>query len=85
MEERKTDIEYFEFLKKKIAIAPDFGHDKVKRKLPDILLSHQKDVVIWSIKGGRRAIFITFGMGKTIIQLSCSSSASIKYLITGIC
>src|SRR5699024_2193016 len=30
---------------------------------------HQRDIVQWAVKGGRRAIFAAFGMGKSIIQL----------------
>jgi len=33
------------------------------------LLPHQRDLVTWAVRGGRRAIFAAFGLGKTLIQL----------------
>ncbi|MDH8276083.1 hypothetical protein QIG69_27410, partial [Klebsiella pneumoniae] len=33
------------------------------------LKPHQRDAVIWSVKGGRRALFESFGMGKTAQEL----------------
>ena len=29
----------------------------------------QKDIILWAARGGQRAIFASFGMGKTLIQL----------------
>src|SRR5690606_37988606 len=37
--------------------------------LSDVLLPHQAAIVPWSIEGGRRAIFASFGLGKTLMQL----------------
>jgi vacuolar-type H+-ATPase catalytic subunit A/Vma1 len=34
-----------------------------------LLKPHQADMVRWAVQGGRRAIFASFGLGKTIIQL----------------
>lgn len=33
------------------------------------LYPHQRDLVTWAVRGGRRAIFAAFGLGKTVIQL----------------
>ena len=63
-------MDYKEFLKRKIAIAEDYGFNIEKESLPDILLPHQKDIIQWAIKGGKRAIFASFGLGKTIMQLT---------------
>lgn len=60
---------YKEFLEAKIVVAGTFGTQIEKESLNPILLPHQKDIVHWSISGGRRAIFASFGLGKTVIQL----------------
>lgn len=38
--------------------------------LPAVLKPHQADIVRWACKGGSRAIFAQFGLGKTLIQLA---------------
>ena len=58
-----------EFLKSKMAIAKDSGFEISRSKLNEALMEHQKDIVQWAIKGGRRAVFASFGLGKSIIQL----------------
>ena len=62
-------MDYQEFLENKIVVAESFGYEIEKEKLNPILLPHQKDIVHWSISGGRRAIFASFGLGKTVMQL----------------
>ena len=58
-----------EFLKSKMAIAKQTGFEIDKEQLNAKLLPHQKDIVQWAIRGGRRAVFAQFGLGKTVIQL----------------
>lgn len=58
---------YEEFLKNKVIIAEDFGFEPVW--LPEKAFPHQKDICDWTIRGGRRAIFASFGLGKTFMQL----------------
>ena len=60
---------YMEFLKSKMAIAKDTGFEITHNEVNSILLPHQRDIVCWAIRGGRRAVFAQFGLGKTIIQL----------------
>ncbi|MDR2448666.1 MAG: DNA methylase N-4, partial [Prevotellaceae bacterium] len=64
---------YIDFLKSKIEIAPETGFDfnMPFMKFADgtELKSHQRDAIRWAIKGGRRALFESFGLGKTIQQL----------------
>lgn len=62
-------MRYNEFLENKIVFAEDFGTEINIGSLSEILLPHQKDIVPWCIKGGRRAIFASFGLGKTLMQL----------------
>jgi len=58
-----------EFLKSKMAIAKDTGFDISADSLNPALLPHQRDIVAWAIKGGRRAIFAKFGLGKTVMEV----------------
>lgn len=62
-------MEYIEFLKNKVVISEDFGFDCEENKISQKLKSHQKDICLWTLKGGRRAIFASFGLGKTFMQL----------------
>lgn len=60
---------YMDFLKSKMAIAKDTGFEIDPSDINAALLPHQKDIVCWAIRGGRRAVFAQFGLGKTIMQL----------------
>jgi len=62
-------MEYEKFLKNKVVIAPEFGMDVSNIELTPKLFPHQKDIVHFCLKGGRRAIFASFGLGKTFMQL----------------
>lgn len=62
-------MEYQEFLESKIVVADNFGTEIDKSLLSEILLPHQKTIVPWCIEGGRRAIFASFGLGKSMMQL----------------
>lgn len=62
-------MNYTEFLQSKIDIAPESGFDCDPAQLNPILLPHQRDAVIWALKGGRRALFEAFGLGKTVQEL----------------
>jgi len=62
-------MEYLEFLKSKIKIAPDTGVEFRAEDVNPILKPHERDTVLWAAKGGQRAIFSSFGLGKTVTQL----------------
>lgn len=62
-------MNYQNFLEAKIRIAEKTGFDIHLEDIHPILKPHQRDIVQWSIKGGRRAVFASFGLGKTIMQL----------------
>lgn len=64
-----NDMEYKEFLKQKIEIAPKTGLEITAEDVNPALLPHQRDAVIWAVRGGRRALFESFGLGKTIQAL----------------
>lgn len=61
--------EYKEFLESKIVVAEKFGYDIDSSSINPLLLPHQKTIVEWALSGGRRAIFASFGLGKTIMQI----------------
>lgn len=62
-------MQYKEFLESKIVVAEKYGFDIRNKSMDPILKPHQSDIVKWSLNGGRRAIFASFGLGKTIMQL----------------
>jgi len=68
--------DYKEFLENKIVIAQDYGTDVDIEQLNDKLLDHQSDICKWAISGGRRAIFASFGLGKTMMQLELAVQIS---------
>ena len=60
---------YHEFLEQKIDVAPLVGLDVQADQLSSALKPHQRDSVLWALRGGRRALFAAFGLGKTVMQL----------------
>lgn len=60
---------YQEFLEGKIDVAPLTGLDVKPEQLSPALKPHQRDSVLWALRGGRRALFAAFGLGKTVMQL----------------
>lgn len=60
---------YKDFLESKIELATDSGFDVNPQKVNKALKPHQKDAVMWALKGGRRALFESFGLGKTVQEL----------------
>lgn len=62
-------MDYLEFLKTKIEIAPESGFAVDPGAVNKVLKPHQRDAVIWALKGGRRALFESFGLGKTIQEI----------------
>lgn len=60
---------YNEFLHTKIITAAESGFDVPMGDICPALKPHQKDAVVWACKGGRRALFESFGLGKTAQEL----------------
>lgn len=60
---------YQEFLETKIELAQDSGFVVAPEKINQVLKPHQRDAVAWALKGGRRALFESFGLGKTVQEL----------------
>jgi len=69
-------LTYDEFLREKVAFDRAFGFDVRDEWLSPIMRPghpdfkpHQADIVKWAVKGGRRAIFARYGLGKSVMQL----------------
>lgn len=65
----RKEMEYLEFLKSKIEIAKDSGFEVDEKEINTALKPHQRDAVIWALRGGRQALFESFGLGKTVQEL----------------
>lgn len=61
--------DYLQFLRAKMNLAKRSGLEIEDSEINPILKPHQRDIVRWAIAGGQRAIFASFGLGKTIMQL----------------
>ena len=60
---------YKEFLETKIELATESGTVINPAEVNPVLKPHQRDAVMWALKGGRRALFESFGLGKTVQEL----------------
>ena len=60
---------YQEFLESKVDIAEQTGIEVDPGEVNPALKPHQRDAVLWALRGGRRALFESFGLGKTVQQL----------------
>jgi DNA methylase len=62
-------VAYQEFLAAKAQLAASSGLDADPAEIHPVLKPHQRDAVAWAVQGGRRAIFASFGLGKSLMQL----------------
>lgn len=62
-------MDYQTFLESKIEVAPVSGFDISTDLINPALKPHQRDAVVWALHGGRRALFESFGLGKTVQEL----------------
>ncbi|HEX6926789.1 MAG TPA: DNA methyltransferase [Longimicrobiaceae bacterium] len=60
---------YLDFLKAKAATVETRGFDVDDSEINPLLKPHQRAVVRWAVRGGRRGIFAAFGLGKSVMQL----------------
>jgi hypothetical protein len=61
---------YQSFLESKVAIVQNHdGYQLDREHLHKSCLPHQADIIEWNVKGARRANFLSFGLGKTQINL----------------
>lgn len=61
--------DYQSFLRSKMVIAPESGFEIDPSQVNAALLPHQRDAVCWAVRGGKRALFESFGLGKTVQEL----------------
>jgi hypothetical protein len=61
-------LTYEEFLRAKLEFAPSTGFEVAPEGINPLCKPHQRDIIQWKIRGGRRANFSAFGTGKTIMQ-----------------
>lgn len=60
----------------KIELATDSGFEVDKSRINKALKPHQGDAVVWALKGGRRALFESFGLGKTAQEIEFCHQAA---------
>jgi len=71
-------VTYEEFIAGKVDFEHSCGLPCEPEEINPLLKPHQRDIVQWAIRGGRRAIFAAFGLGKTFIQLEIGKLISEK-------
>jgi hypothetical protein len=69
MNATKSGNRYRRFLESKVKLAQPTGHEVELSEINTLLKPHQRAMVQWAVRGGRRAIFASFGLGKTMIQI----------------
>lgn len=60
---------YEAFLRSKVRLADKDGFEVDDGEINPLLKPHQRAVVRWAVRGGRRALFESFGLGKTVQQI----------------
>lgn len=60
---------YQNFLAEKVAVKIGQGLTVPGESISPLLKPHQRDAVLWSLRGGRRLLAMSFGLGKTMCQL----------------
>lgn len=68
---------YKEFLQSKVELATDSGFAVDPKHINRELKPHQRDAVMWALKGGRRALFESFGLGKTVQEIEFCHQAAV--------
>lgn len=63
-----TITDYLAFLRAKMPRAEVAGFEPATPCAPS-MFSHQRDVSQWAVRGGRRAVFANFGLGKTRMHI----------------
>lgn len=62
-------LPYEQFLRAKVQCAPTTGFDVSPAEVNPLCKPHQRDIVAWNVRGGRRATFAAFGLGKSLMQV----------------
>lgn len=72
-------MDYMDFVRSKIITIPQYGFAVSLEEINPILKPHQKLAVQWAILGGRRALFLDFGLGKSVVQLEIARIVSQRF------
>lgn len=64
-----THTAYEDFLRAKVALPEEQGFPCEPHEVHPLLKAHQVAMVCWAVRGGRRALFAAFGLGKSVMQL----------------
>lgn len=64
-----ANADYLTFLRRKIKLASFAGFEISDDEINPILKPHQRACVKWAVRGGNRALFERFGLGKSVQQL----------------
>lgn len=62
-------MSYQAFLKSKVKLAQQQGVPIEPGEINPRLKPHQRAAVTWNVRGGRRADFLAFGLGKSVVQM----------------
>lgn len=62
-------MDYNKFINNKIPFVDNKGFKVEENELHPSTKPHQRDSIIWALRGGKRALFLQFGLGKTHIQM----------------
>jgi DNA modification methylase len=60
---------YLEFLQSKFRFGAEHGFSVPRNAITPLAKTHQADLIQWACRKGRAAIFASFGLGKSIMQL----------------
>ncbi|WP_074746365.1 DNA methyltransferase [Nitrosospira multiformis] len=69
MRDLPDNEDYLGFLRQKVQLAESSGFEIDDSEINPLLKPHQKAIVKWMVRGGRRACFAAFGLGKSMIQI----------------
>jgi DNA modification methylase len=62
-------LPYEEFLRAKVDFEQNYGFEVDESEVNPVLKPFQRACVMWAVRGGRRALFQAFGLGKSLQQL----------------
>lgn len=74
-----SSADYTDFLAGKVAAAPAAGFDVAPETINPRLFGFQARAVRWALAGGRRALFESFGLGKSVQQLEAMRLAGVHH------
>ena len=72
-------VAYDAFLRAKAKVAPQAGFDVPPERINPLLKPMTRAIVQWACKGGRRALFLRFGLHKTSTQLEITRQVLIEH------